>query len=160
AAQWLSGAHWGLAPDARSRPQSPSRHHSVTPPFFLPCAAFEARALALHRPPPRASFSREGLEITVTPMQQACLARRCRRPPGERALPGPGGAGVIPAPAVIMLGARLAGMALASWLAGASLWPALAQTHAAPAALPPVPVPHEVNARVPPLRAPKSALVE
>jgi hypothetical protein len=43
---------------------------------------------------------------------------------------------------------------------GASGSRALAQTRAAPSPVQAVPVPHEVHARVPPLKAPKSALVE
>src|SRR5262249_62045264 len=57
-------------------------------------------------------------------------------------------------------GSAVASVVLASCLAGATAGPALAQTRAAPAPLPPVPVPHEVHARIPPLKAPKSALVE
>ena len=58
------------------------------------------------------------------------------------------------------LRAQLASVVLASCLAGTTAGPAPAQTRAAPAPLPPVPVPHEVHARIPPLKAPKSALVE
>jgi hypothetical protein len=43
---------------------------------------------------------------------------------------------------------------------GASGSRALAQTRAAPSPVQAVPVPHEVHARIPPLKAPKSALVE
>jgi hypothetical protein len=50
--------------------------------------------------------------------------------------------------------------AFAVGVGGASGNRALAQTRAAPSPVQAVPVPHEVHARVPPLKAPKSALVE
>ena len=50
--------------------------------------------------------------------------------------------------------------AFAVGVGGASGNRALAQTRAAPSPVQAVPVPHEVHARIPPLKAPKSALVE
>ncbi|HEY7086076.1 MAG TPA: alpha/beta hydrolase [Hyphomicrobiaceae bacterium] len=53
----------------------------------------------------------------------------------------------------------MAAILLAACLAGSSQ-SALGQAGLASPTLPPVPVPHEVNARIPPLKAAKSALVE
>ena len=50
--------------------------------------------------------------------------------------------------------------AVAAGVGGASGNRVLAQPHAAPSPVQAIPVPHEVHARVPPLKAPKSALVE
>ena len=94
-------------------------------------------------------------------MQQAFLARQCQ---GQAAVPDTlGRAGGPtrwrPTSAALGLRAQLKGIVLAGCVAGASQG-VLGQTRVAPSSLPPVPVPHEVNARIPPLRAPKSALVE